>query len=121
MSPSRSALVALLAAAGRWAGSIFSLSKPDNATGPALVVAEGHLDFGEALDQSAFRWVLPIENRGTADVNITGFGKSCSCAEVTPKALVIPAGETREVTLSLDLRPQKPRRSPRRRGASGCA
>lgn len=69
-----------------------------------LTVPPERLDFGEAWEQKAFAWVLPIHNRQRHDTRIREFAPSCSCTQVDPPSLVIPAGETREVRLTLDLR-----------------
>jgi hypothetical protein len=68
-----------------------------------LVVAPGCLDFGPAWETSQFHWVLPIENRHRTDVEIEDFVTSCTCSKVEPRSLSIPAGQTREVSLTINL------------------
>lgn len=68
-----------------------------------LVVAPERLDFGEAWEDSQFKWVLPILNAGSHEVEIQDFGSSCTCSAIEPQSLVIPAGQAREVCLTLDL------------------
>jgi hypothetical protein len=46
---------------------------------------------------------LPIENRGPQDVHIERFLSTCSCLATTPASLLVPAGQTRDVELTLDL------------------
>jgi hypothetical protein len=72
-----------------------------------LFVSPERLDFGEAWEQKRFQWKFPIENRSQEPVHIRNFGKSCSCAEINPNSAVIPAGETQEVVLTLDLSRQR--------------
>lgn len=71
---------------------------------PALVVEERHLSFGEASEDPAFIVTLPIHNTTNEDIGIDGFAANCPCGKVEPSSLTIPAQETREVRLTLDLR-----------------
>lgn len=68
-----------------------------------LTVAAEHLNFGDQWENPNFEWVLPIENRQDHEARIEGFSKSCTCLKTEPSELVIPAGQTREVRLNLDL------------------
>lgn len=68
-----------------------------------LAVAAEHLNFGEAWENLYFEWLLPIENRHNQDVQIERLYLSCTCLKADPSELVIPAGRTREVRLTLDL------------------
>jgi hypothetical protein len=69
-----------------------------------LQVPPDRLYFGEVWETNQFAWVLPIENRGSHAITITGFSFSCACSKITPDSLSIPAGQTREVRLTIDLR-----------------
>lgn len=73
---------------------------------PALVVSQRSLDFGEAWAQAAFRWTLPITNTTGREIEIRENRSSCRCTAVEPSHLVIPPGQTRTVTLTLDLMPK---------------
>lgn len=74
-----------------------------------LVVDEKHLSFGEVWENPAFVWNLPIRNSTNEDLEIAGFETSCSCGRIDPKSLVIPAGQTHECRLTLDLTPRIPK------------
>ena len=74
-----------------------------NAPPAGLAIARKHLDFGETWENPRFEWTLPIENRREQDVRIRDFTFSCTCLSTEPRSLVIPAGETRDVKLTLDL------------------
>lgn len=68
-----------------------------------LVVEEPSLAFGEVWEVKGFVWKVPIFNRSGEDVTIQGFEASCACVDVKPRSLVIPAGQTAEVRLTVDL------------------
>ena len=75
-------------------------SEPANA---GLAVAPDRLDFGEVWEDSRFAWTLPLENRRNEDLSIEDISASCTCVSVEPRAFVIPARQTRQVKLALDL------------------
>jgi hypothetical protein len=66
-----------------------------------------HLTFGTVWESDKFAWTLPIKNHDDQDLHITGFANTCTCVSITPRALTVPAGETREVRVELDLRAGK--------------
>lgn len=70
-----------------------------------LVAAQ--LDFGEVWEDDKFRWTIPVTNEGQESVTIKDFVSTCTCSGIEPRSLVIPAGETRDVRVTLDLRPTK--------------
>jgi hypothetical protein len=72
-----------------------------------LVIAAARLDFGHAWEDRHFLWVLPIENRRSHDIEIVEFSSSCTCSMLEPRSLNIPAGQSREVRLTLDLTAQR--------------
>jgi hypothetical protein len=83
---------------------IVKLDPPERSTADSrLTVPRDRLDFGEVWEDSHFRWTLPIENHNAHDVEIQDLVASCTCMALEPRALTIPAGETREVHLTLDL------------------
>jgi hypothetical protein len=70
-----------------------------------LVVAPQALKLGRVWSSDEdLIWTLPIENRDNRDVSIASFRTSCACTAVKPTSLRIPAGESREVTLQINLR-----------------
>ena len=95
------ALLGLACAGSFWIGKVIR-EKPQ---GPALVVADAALNFGEAWEDAAFTWELPLENQGSTDVQVLELIPSCGCLVIEPRSLEVPAGQTRTVQLKLDLRP----------------
>jgi hypothetical protein len=86
-------------------------ARPDangnNAGESGLHVEPERLSFGERWEDAQFPWTLPIENRTDKDIEISGFSSSCTCTAIQPQALVIPARQTREIRLTLDLTAKK--------------
>jgi hypothetical protein len=74
----------------------------------ALEPAPDRLDFGEVWEDTNFSMVLPITNHRGQDIEIKQFVKSCNCSQIEPPSLTIPAWETREIRLLLDLTAKKP-------------
>jgi hypothetical protein len=74
---------------------------PAHSTG--LYVNPERLTIGEVWEDDHFAWVLPIENRSRWSIPIKRFYNSCVCTEIDPPALVIPAGQSRDVRLTIDL------------------
>jgi hypothetical protein len=105
------ASTAAVAAAGR-PSSARCLFSPPNHSSECLTVAPDRLSFGEVWEDSRFNWSLPVENRSGQDILIDNFVSSCTCSAVEPRSLTIPAGETRRVTLTLDLSAKSGARSP---------
>jgi hypothetical protein len=83
----------------------FGKTSPNSADiGDRLLIVESEsLDFGEVFEARGFRWTLPIKNPGDQDVAIEGFETSCNCTSVEPKSLLVRAGETASVQVTLDL------------------
>lgn len=100
------AVVSANAARVRWMSGPSAEQQPSGNSG--LVVAPSDLDFGETWENPRFNYVLPIENRQGHDVEIREFASSCTCLEIAPRSLVIPAGQSREVCLTLDLTTKEP-------------
>jgi hypothetical protein len=61
------------------------------------------LDIGEVWEEKAFQQDLPVRNRTGESVQILAFVTSCGCVSIKPNSLVVPAGETRTVRVTLDL------------------
>jgi hypothetical protein len=108
-------LVALLFVAGCVAYWVGAQSTRKQISTDGLFVSERDLAFGEVWEQKAFVWTLPVHNSSGTDVTISGFGASCTCVSIEPHSLVIPAGTSRQIKLTLDLtrrpRGQRPTRS----------
>lgn len=88
----------------KWiAKAVFSPTRTQQAL-PVLNVPQDRLNFGETNEQPTFRWIVPITNTESTDVTIEQFHQSCSCTRIVPETLRIPAKQTREVEVTLDLR-----------------
>ncbi len=70
-------------------------------------VPSENLDWGEVWAQERFEWTLPFTNRANRDMLVEEILASCGCAavELTPKPLVIAAGESVSIPLVLNLMP----------------
>lgn len=68
-----------------------------------LVIATKYLNFGEVWEDERFPWTLPIENRSSKEVRLE-LRSSCNCLATVPSSLTIPAGEQRDIVLTMDLR-----------------
>ena len=79
----------------------------DNATPQVIAglsINPSVLDLGEVWEEKDFRCKIPISNRAAHPIEIPGFAISCRCSmKVEPRQLTIPAGETAEVAVHLDL------------------
>lgn len=104
-------LAAAIAGLGFYFGNEFSqsvlgLSIPASAP---LRVDPKHLDFGETLARSDFEMRVPITNASDTDIEVFDWDRSCgACTTVEPLTMTIPAGETREVLVRLDLALPRP-------------
>lgn len=101
-------MVVLLGIGGVFALRLFrktSVQSPDLASG--LELASDRLNFGEVWEDTHFPWVLPITNHGDRDIEISKFRTTCNCSKIEPSSLRIPAGETREIHLTLDFSPKR--------------
>jgi hypothetical protein len=70
-----------------------------------LTVSPECLNFGEVWEDKQFKWVLSIANPEASEVRIDEFSSSCSCTAVNPESLTIPARQSRNVELVIDLTP----------------
>jgi hypothetical protein len=106
-------VLVLLALVGATAGGLWlaNVRHWHSAAGVGLLVKEEDLDFGTVELQDGFKWTLRISNVTDEDMAINGFDESCNCTVVKPKSLVIPAGQTRDVQLVVDLSPPVGNRS----------
>lgn len=90
----------LITAAGFWFAHL--RSRTEN-VGASLVPDTARLDFETVWEQPAFAWTLPITNVSSRTTQIWGIDGSCRCTSVAPRELEIPAGEMRELQLTMDL------------------
>ena len=77
---------------------------PATATTPSLHVPNARLNFGEVWESDHFEWILPVHNRGTTSVAVTGIAGSCQCTTVEPQQFTLAAGQTINVRVAIDLR-----------------
>jgi hypothetical protein len=68
-----------------------------------LVVAAKYLDFGEAWEDLHFQWTVPVENKSNKKIHIEKMATSCDCVATEVSNVLIPVGETRKITFTLDL------------------
>ncbi|MCI0638709.1 MAG: hypothetical protein L0Y72_23975 [Gemmataceae bacterium] len=69
-----------------------------------LIIPPSALDLGEVWEDASHSISLPLQNPTDKDVNILGFYSSCSCVEVKPAKVSLPANAERQIQLTLDLR-----------------
>lgn len=69
---------------------------------PALEVNPDTLDFGEVIETSRFLRELPLTNVSANPLRVR-LDKHCDCAGVEPETLDLAPGDTRKVTVRLDL------------------
>lgn len=69
-----------------------------------LAVAPEELNFGIAWEQSEFPWTVSIRNTSSRQLVIADFGKSCTCALIEPKTLILEPGTTHQLQLTLNLK-----------------
>jgi hypothetical protein len=93
-------ILLLSCAAALWLGSA---SKRLVGANEGLIVSEAHLNLGEIWEDERLPWTLPVRNSTTADIEIIDFDSSCNCLAIEPRSLVIPAGETADLRLTLYL------------------
>ena len=90
-------------------GSYFSLAALSRPSRVGLLQARPKsLDFGYVWEATDFQWPISIDNVSQEDVRIADFAKSCSCAKAEPQSIVIPAGGSATVTLTIDLAARLP-------------
>jgi hypothetical protein len=102
-----------------WSGPVFGLAflaavcgfaylagarqRDSGVTPDGLYIDPKYLDFGEVWEQDQFEWKLTIENRRREAIAIKNFQSSCDCAQVTPTDLRLLPGQSKEITLVVDL------------------
>lgn len=96
--------VALFVAVLWW--SLGGAAKNTSLSAGTLVVDDRDLDIGAVWTQQALCRSLPIRNPTSEDNRVLEFGSSCSCLSVEPKSLLVPAGGTVTVLVTIDLTPK---------------
>lgn len=99
-------LIVLLAVAGTAAWLVRPTETPVAANEPPLAVPAEALDFGDIWETPAHEFTIPVENRSATAVEVTGWGRSCSCLAVEPERLTLGPGESHTVRIRLDLTTQ---------------
>jgi hypothetical protein len=106
-------LVVGIAGAGGYRAALALKGRSENAdVSGGLEPATDSLQFGEVWEDTQFLWTVPITNRRAQDIEIERFVTSCTCSQVEPRTLVIPAGQTREIRLTLDLISKRSQEAP---------
>lgn len=98
------ALAGVVGAAAAW----YLKKLPSADAQSMLEPSPERLNFGEVWEDPHFSIDLPITNTRGQDLEIKQFLKTCNCSRIEPPSLTIPAWQTREVRLILDLTPKKP-------------
>jgi hypothetical protein len=98
--------LALLAAAFStgWPNSTATTVTGDS----GLSIPADCLNFGMVWEDRHFKLTLPIDNRGRHDMHIDSFSSSCTCLSTEPQPLTIPAGQRRDLRLTLNLAAREP-------------
>lgn len=74
-----------------------------NQGGVAASLTADRLDFGDAWEQRAFRWTVPVTNLGTRALHIEEVQGDCDCTAIVPQNFELAPGATQELTLTIDL------------------
>jgi len=93
----------VLAAAGIWIGLCGGWFDQ-----PPTLVCE-RTDFGDVFLSRKHVLNVPIRNSSPTEIRIKGFTTSCTCSEVSPPSLAIPAGARVELQVVVDLTKSQPR------------
>jgi hypothetical protein len=104
----RPKLIALVAiVAGVCAG--YSLTAENGKTlNGGLIIAPNELALGAIWEQPEYRTSVRIHNPTSADVAVTELKRFCFCTSAEPHAFVVPAGQSVDVALTLNLRALQP-------------
>jgi len=68
-----------------------------------LYVSPERLDLGEVLASRHYDCTVPIKNLSAAPVTITEIRASCGCTRIDPSSFTLQAGQSRDLTFTLDL------------------
>lgn len=68
-----------------------------------LAVAVSSLDLGECWEEKAVPCQLPIRNLTGNPIEVYDFAASCTCLEVAPRSITVPAHETVTISVKVDL------------------
>lgn len=88
---------------GAWHSVPPSALPPEYEEIKGLAVKQRDLDLGTVWEDDNLHYQLPIENRTGSDIRVKELIPSCWCLDVKPRSLVIPAGKTYQVDITLDL------------------
>ena len=79
-------------------------ARDENAPPDTLFIDHRALDFGAVRVTDRFMWCIAIANRSRRDAIIDELSAGCNCTTISPHSLTIPPGQSRRVTLVIDLR-----------------
>jgi hypothetical protein len=68
-----------------------------------LIVEPNFLNLGDIWETKEFPFKIPVKNQSAKAVEVANLVSSCSCVGIEPRAFDLQPGETREVSLLLDL------------------
>ncbi len=95
-------VLGLVCGAAYYLGTTLPSDGPQPADAFPLVPSS--LDFGEAVEDSQFKWTIQIANQSSKDIKIERFLSSCSCTSLEPETVRVPANGKAQVQVTLDLR-----------------
>lgn len=76
---------------------------PAASLAPPLTVEAADLSWGQVAGSQTITRQLRISNTSQSEVTIASFAPSCGCTSVEPPTLRLVAGETRDISVSIDL------------------
>lgn len=98
-----------------WVSLAVTANRPpegDEANAPQVIdgvaIRAKHLNLGDLWEVDDYETTLVLENQRSTGVTIRSFATSCDCTSVEPKSLTIPAKQTREVKVRLNLTHRSP-------------
>lgn len=99
--------VTLAAIAGAFSGRAYfrhaQPAPPPAPEQPALTVDPAHLDFGDVWETDKFEWKVPVTNTGSQVLVVDRWQAGCDCSAITPQSLRVGPGETKSITVQIDL------------------
>lgn len=76
---------------------------PDDHIIDGLAISKAALDLGEVWESPDYECVLPIQNEAGSSIAVQRLLASCTCTQIAPQQFTIAAGQTKLVSLKLDL------------------
>jgi hypothetical protein len=104
-------VLVLICGVGTYFGTVATIPSPSRPTKPSqasLVVSPSSLNFGEVWESGHFNSQIEFENRGNRSINITHLQSSCQCLAIDPQAIIVPSGESRRVSIAINLLAKRP-------------